>query len=194
MLRTLVIIAIAVITTSAIAQEKGDIAVGANLGANLGKVVNQIGYGVKVQYNIADNIRLEPSYTYYNKAGWDVPYFNIDFNSWECGINAHYLIRPTEKDLEQMSWIKNMILYPLAGVGLINVKCTATDKSNKDNNGSVSTTSFGVNLGIGADLRLSNKFSLNFQIKYMLTNVKFTDYDAKLGSRCMVHLGAAYRL
>lgn len=204
---TLVVMCLVALSASAqYAPEKGDVAVGVNLGANVGNVVNLFGYGAKVQYNVTNNIRLEPSYTYYNKEGLDLSItsyseggmntsnVSIDFNSWECGINAHYLIQATEEAIEKTPWLKRLVTYPLAGVGLMNIKCSAAETKNKANNASVSKNFFGVNLGVGADLKLSTRFSLNLQAKYMLVNVNIKEYNSKLGSRSMVHFGATYRL
>lgn len=187
-------IATSAITTNAIAQEKGDMAIGANIAINGGNVAVLFGYGVKAQYNVTDNIRLEPSYTHYNKAELDVErHFDVYLKSWECGINAHYLVKPTETDLARMPWIKNLVAYSLAGLGLMNLECSGSEKSNKSNSEGVSKTFFGLNLGVGMDLKLSNCFSLNFQTKYMIVSAKIEDYDASLGGRSMIHLGVTYR-
>ena len=80
---------------SAFAQ-KGIQAFGVHLG--YGSEIESASIGVKYQYNITNNIRLEPSANYFfEKKGIDM----FDFNA-----NAHYLI-PTEN---------NIRLYPLAGL------------------------------------------------------------------------------
>lgn len=194
-LRVAIVIAAVVLSAESNAQNKGDIAIGANLNANLGNVVNLIGYGAKVQYNITNDIRLEPSFTNYIKAGLDVPKSDVEIGSWECGINVHYLIRAKEAEIEKMPWTKKIVVYPLAGVGILNIKCSASDKNDKDNSASISKNFFGINLGLGIDLRLTDKLSLSLQSKYMFVDAKLEDYgnDGGLGRRTMASLGLIYK-
>ena len=83
------------------AQEKGDIAVGGNLVFGSGNSFTNVGFGPKFQYNIADPIRLEGSYTYFlKKNGWSM---------WDLSANVHYLFPITDE----------ITIYPLAGVGIL---------------------------------------------------------------------------
>jgi outer membrane protein X len=51
--------------TTAVAQEKGDKAVGVNLALGLGDSYSNYGIGAKFQYNVTKPIRLEGSFTYF---------------------------------------------------------------------------------------------------------------------------------
>ena len=120
---------------SAFAQ-KGIQAFGVNLG--YGSEIESASIGVKYQYNITNNIRLEPSANYFfEKRGVDM----FDFNA-----NAHYLI-PTEN---------NIRLYPLAGLTF-----TRWDFGKVANR-------LGLNIGGGAEFDVSDNLFVNFELKYQI--------------------------
>lgn len=196
--RVAIVIIVLAVSISAISQEKGDIAVGANLAISAGNEVAHTGYGAKMLYNIRDDIRLEPSYTKYNNAEKEIPFVSgsFVFSSREWGLNAHYLFRPAEEELDAMPWMKKIVIYPLAGIGLLNVKCHYSRKGEKSD--IVSANAFGVNFGIGTDICLINRLFLSLQTKVMLASVKFEDAEEyeglNLGSRYMMSLGLIYKL
>ena len=120
---------------SAFAQ-KGIQAFGVNLG--YGSEIESASIGVKYQYNITNNIRLEPSANYFfEKRGVDM----FDFNA-----NAHYLI-PTEN---------NIRLYPLAGLTF-----TRWDFGKVANR-------LGLNIGGGAEFDVSDNLFVNMELKYQI--------------------------
>ena len=123
------------IMSSASAQ-KGIQAFGVNLG--YGSEIESASIGVKYQYNITNNIRLEPSANYFfEKRGVDM----FDFNA-----NAHYLI-PTEN---------NIRLYPLAGLTF-----TRWDLGKVANR-------LGLNIGGGAEFDVSDNLFVNMELKYQI--------------------------
>ena len=123
------------IMSSASAQ-KGIQAFGVNLG--YGSEIESASIGVKYQYNITNNIRLEPSANYFfEKRGIDM----FDFNA-----NAHYLI-PTEN---------NIRLYPLAGLTF-----TRWDLGKVANR-------LGLNIGGGAEFDVSDNLFVNMELKYQI--------------------------
>ena len=123
------------IMSSASAQ-KGIQAFGVNLG--YGSEIESASIGVKYQYNITNNIRLEPSANYFfEKKGIDM----FDFNA-----NAHYLI-PTEN---------NIRLYPLAGLTF-----TRWDFGKVANR-------LGLNIGGGAEFDVSDNLFVNMELKYQI--------------------------
>ena len=120
---------------SAFAQ-KGIQAFGVHLG--YGSEIESASIGVKYQYNITNNIRLEPSANYFfEKKGIDM----FDFNA-----NAHYLI-PTEN---------NIRLYPLAGLTF-----------NRWDFGKV-VNRLGLNMGAGAEFDVSDNLFVNMELKYQI--------------------------
>lgn len=102
----------ALIGLCATAQEKGDMAVGVNLGVapclESGTSVTNFGVGAKFQYNVSDPIRLEAAFDYgFKNKGVDV---------MTIGINAHYIFKVANK----------ISVYPLVGIGYAHCKATAT--------------------------------------------------------------------
>ena len=93
------------------AQEKGDMAVGLNLGVapslESGASVTNFGIGAKFQYNVTNPIRLEAAFDYgFKNKGVDV---------MTIGVNAHYIFNVANK----------FNIYPLVGVGYAHCKATA---------------------------------------------------------------------
>ena len=147
---------------SAFAQ-KGIQAAGVNL--NYGTKAESIGIGVKYQYNITDNIRLEPSMNYYfnnnyNKHGEDV----FDINA-----NAHYLV----------PMASNIRVYPLVGLTFARWNFQEVDGGPWSD----IVTRLGVNLGGGAEMDITDQLMLNFELKYQFVS----DFDQAVFS-----VGLAY--
>lgn len=61
--------------------QKGIKAIGGHL--SYGTDIESVGFGLKFQYNITDNIRLEPSMNYFFK--------NEGVEQYDINANAHYL-------------------------------------------------------------------------------------------------------
>ncbi len=82
--------------------QKGDIAVGLNVG--YGTEIKNVGIGIEGQYNITDAIRAEAGFDYFlEKDG---------LSMWDVNLNFHYLFNVAEK-------IK---VYPLVGITYTNWK------------------------------------------------------------------------
>lgn len=150
--------------------QKGEKAVGVNLG--YGTEISNLGIGAKFQYGITDAIRTEASFNYFLKKD--------GASMWDVNVNAHYLFPIAEK-------IK---VYPLVGLTYANCKVDMgwynegmTPEEIKDlidagiiedasevtgETSSGSEGRFGVNLGAGIQYDLSAKLALNFEIKYQL--------------------------
>lgn len=144
---------------SAYAQ-KGEKAVGVNLG--YGTEISNLGIGAKFQYGITDAIRAEASFDYFLKK---------DFVSmWDVNVNVHYLFPLSDK----------FKVYPLVGLTYTNWKLDGFDisygfddeeLSDYDDEYSVessNTGKFGVNLGAGAEYSITPKLAINFEVKYQL--------------------------
>ena len=118
---------------SAFAQ-KGIQAAGVHL--SYGTEIESFGIGVKYQYNITDNIRLEPSMNYF--------FENNDVDMFDINANAHYLF----------PMASNVRVYPLAGLTFA-----------RWDFGKVATR-LGVNIGGGAEMDITDNLMLNFELKY----------------------------
>ena len=80
--------------------EKGAMAAGVNLTVGFGDSYTNVGLGAKYQYNIIDNLRLEPNFNYYFKKDY--------LSMWDLSVNVHYLFTLYE----------GLNFYPLAGIGV----------------------------------------------------------------------------
>lgn len=156
---------VALIGLCATAQEKGDMAVGLNLGVapslESGLSVTNFGIGAKFQYNVTDPIRLEADVEYWLKdKGMDL--FDVTFN-------AHYLFNVGER----------FKVYPLVGIGFGRAKIGADididydfdfdypyRSSHVEESVSASSTKFLFNVGVGAEYPITEALSIGAELKY----------------------------
>ena len=159
------------------AQQKGDMAVGLNLGAapclESGASLTNFGIGAKFQYNVTNPIRLEADVDYWVKSKW------VDM--LDVTANVHYLFKVGQK----------LNIYPLAGIGYAHIggvfsagdfddlKDTMQgigdylgDNSLYDdfeaslNDVSGGANKFLFNAGVGVEYPLTAKFSIGAEVKY----------------------------
>lgn len=128
--------------------QEGRQAIGFNL--NYGTEVENLGIGVKYQYNITDELRIEPSFNYY--------FENDNRSMRDINVNAHYLFFMN----------RGLRLYPLFGFTYTNWHWDLGEANGYDISGN--KRKFGVNLGGGAEFPLADEWALNFEIKYQLIN------------------------
>ena len=126
-------------------------------------ITKEISIGLKYQYNITDQIRIEPSMNYFFK--------NDGLSMFDINANIHYLFPIAS----------NISLYPLAGFTYTNWHLDLGKAGDYDVSGS--DGKFGVNLGAGMEFDLDKSWSLNFDIKYQL----ISDLD-----QAVFNLGVAY--
>ena len=155
------IVALAGFTTAS-AQEKGDMAVGINVGVapcveGEGAPSN-FGIGAKFQYNVSNPIRLEGAFNYWLKSK--------EVDILDVAVNAHYIFNLSSK----------VNLYPLVGVGYARVADTVWgvdfselyngnyDKAIVTESSSVSRVL--VNVGVGVEYAVSEKVSIGAEVKY----------------------------
>ena len=153
--RTVAIIAIALVTMSltANAQEQGDIAVGGSVALGSGNSYTNIGLSGKVQYNILESIRAEGAFTYFLKKDY--------MSMWDLSVNGNYLLPINE----------TMIVYPLAGLGVLGFKSTGWSSDPK----------LCVNLGGGIDITLTNNLIFNAEAKYKIVEEDWSRFVLSAG-------------
>lgn len=127
--------------TSAFAQKKGDIALGANVSYLTES--SRVGFGGKAQYSLTDNFRLDGGITFF------LPKEKV--NTMEMALNAHYVIPVAE----------SLSLYPLAGLNYLHTSATFGDIT-------ISQGKFGLNLGGGVSYKLSPSVAIGAEAKYIL--------------------------
>lgn len=138
---------VAVIGVSAVAQEKGDVAVGANI--SYGTEISSPGIGVKGQYNLTDAVRGEASFDYFLE--------NSGMKMFDVCLNLHYLFSAGEK----------VSVYPLAGLSVTNFTAKY-EYQEYDYSDSLSTTKLGVNLGGGVQYAVNEKVNIGLELKYQI--------------------------
>jgi outer membrane protein X len=165
-------------TMTAVVQEKGAMAVGGNLAVGMGDEIfgtgeefTNFGIGAKFQYNVMTHLRLEGSFTYFFPKTWG-GLAEVKLSMWDLSVNAHYLFPIAEK-------IK---VYPLAGVGILGSKAIIAEGYIDT---STSTSEFGFNLGGGIDVKLSQAFIFNAEVKYKIGGT---------WKRFLISAGIAYRI
>ena len=143
---------------SAFAQ-KGIQAAGVHL--TYGTEIESFGIGVKYQYNITDNIRLEPSMNYF--------FENNGVDQFDLNANVHYLF----------PMASNVRVYPLAGLTFARWSFPQLIGGKFSND----ATRLGINFGGGAEMDITDKLMLNFELKYQFVN----DFD-----QAIFNFGIAY--
>jgi len=181
---TLLVALVMVSLGSVKAQEAGDMAAGANVGIATGGGLTNFGIGGKFQYNVTDQIRGEGLFTYYLG----------DFKYWDLSVNAHYLFGIP--DVPQLN------VYPLAGLSLCGFGGGSGDSYWEyfdsitgqwvreyldDNEDGGSSTTLGLNLGGGANYKLTDQLYFNAELKY---RIELAQYSTNM---FMISVGVAYK-
>ena len=133
-------------TANVSAQQKGDFAVGGHFSL-LG-----MGVGPKLQYNVANKIRLEGAFTYYLLVSESRTFVDSEasLNSWwDITANAHFLIPAG----------KAVVLYPVVGLGMNKIVAKQVGYADE------SLTLPVINLGFGTEFKLGENIALNFELK-----------------------------
>lgn len=132
------------IISSTFAQ-KGIQAAGVHL--SYGTEISSIGLGIKYQYNITDNVRLEPSLNYF--------FENDGVDMFDINANVHYLFPMTS----------NARLYPLGGFTFARWRADfGTDGAE------ITHSKFGLNLGGGAEFDIADELMINFELRYQFVS------------------------
>lgn len=134
--------------------QEGTSAVGFNLGYATGDGINNLGIGVKYSYQMSDNLRVQPSFTYY--------FEKDNANLYDLSVDFHYLFNFNDD---------KMAFYPIFGF------TTPFYHFNGDEGIESHTwTRFGCNLGAGLQYKLTDDFALVGEAKYKI--VKDIDHVA----------------
>lgn len=128
--------------STALYADSGDLALGLQM-VN-GSSLNQMGLGVKVQCSLYDQLRLEPSFTYYFEKN--------SVSTWDIAINLHYVVSVTS----------NFEAYPLIGLGY--------SRWTTDFGGGVSSDDDRIfaDLGAGFDFAASKNLWFTTELRYEL--------------------------
>ena len=154
MKRIFTILYVAIIGFIGAHAQKGDMAVGLNLGVapclEKNASLTNFGIGAKFQYNVTNPIRLEADVDYWFKAkGMDM---------FDITANVHYLFNLGSK----------VKVYPIVGIGYASVGGGySIDMDDFDfDGGSSRMNRFIFNVGVGGEYAITSKLSAGFEIKY----------------------------
>ena len=139
--------------------QKGKQAIG--FGLSYGTEIENLGLGLKYQYNITNPIRLEPSINYF--------FENDNVSMLDLNVNFHYLFPVAS----------NFKLYPLVGLTFSNWMFDFGDSwLDDDFDLDDNECRFGMNLGAGGELSLNRNWAFNFEFRYQLVS----DFDQVLSA------------
>lgn len=140
--------------TASAHADKGQHAAGISFGYTAGtRNMSNLGLGIHYSYQLSDNFRIEPGFTYY----FDTEKFAMK----DVSLNAHYLFT-TKNDKSHF--------YPLFGVTTIfgaEREYGDPDKG-EEYHPKDSFARFGVNLGAGFQYDVTDDFALVLEAKYRL--------------------------
>jgi outer membrane protein X len=169
------------------AQEAGDVAAGVNLAAGFGNEFTNVGIGAKFQYNVTAPVRAEGSFTFFPKKD--------GLGMWDLSVNGHYLIG--------IPSVSNFTVYPVAGLGLtgytggggggeyewqnpITGEWEREEYESEEGEGGTYTV-LGLNLGGGAEYKLTDRIRVNAELKYRI------GFDSDVfANRFLISAGIAY--
>lgn len=154
MKKILLALVFAVTGLCAFAQEKGDKALGLNLGVapslEKGSSVTNFGIGAKFQYNVTDPVRLEADLEYWFK--------DHTIDVFDISANVHYLFRAGDR----------VNIYPVVGIGYAHIGggVKVPDYIEVDNSDGGGGSRFLFNLGVGVEYAVSQRVRMGLEIKY----------------------------
>lgn len=131
---------------SAFAQNWG---VGINLG--YGNEISKPSLGVKALYDINESFTLAPSFNFYLPETEEYSGYESKLNYWDLNLDLHWTCY--DDDMYQ--------LYPIVGVTYLNAK-VSVDGYNE------SEGKFGVNLGFGGQMYLTEIWLISAEVKYQI--------------------------
>lgn len=167
MKKVLSLLLMAMFSIGTFAQSEGDLAVGVNL--NYGTEVETVGFGLKGQYNITDQFRVEAIADYWLKKNGVM--------NWDAQANIHYLIKILEP----------LAVYPLVGGGYGGYRRDAVDLVTVGPVSVNTKVATGGNLfaivGGGVQFNLSDNIFASAELKYQIQD----------GSQLVISAGIAYK-
>ena len=167
-------------SVSSVSNRAGEISIGLSPVISFPSdiLLTNFGFYGKLRVGVANPIRLEGCFAYYlprNIKVWKG--VSIKMNMWEVGLNAHLTLKHLSKNDKFLS-------YPLIGFGVMGLKGTVLGES-------FSTVFFGMNAGVGFDIKLYKKLFFNTEVKYLITfSKKAALYGGEqMGGRTMISSG-----
>ncbi len=160
-MKKLFVLIIAVLFIGTIQETKAQFSVGAGLG--FATDISTLGISANLAYEIDETWAATGSYTHFlekNNIKWSAIDFNANYNISEIDNLGQF--------------------YAIGGINITTVKIDIPGFSNFINDSSVSESNFGVNIGAGIKIDLSDKMLLAPEMTYSLKTGGYLRIGAKL--------------
>ena len=145
--------------------QKGEKAAGINL--NFGTTASNVGLGAKFQYGLTNNIRIEPSFTYYFGGS----------GMYDITANVHYLFNVAPQ----------INVYPLAGIGfdMCRYEMVQIDEYNNFEYKTSKETdaAFKINFGAGAEYGITEHISAGLELRYEVITGGYSQFVVGIGTK-----------
>ena len=168
-----------VLSSMTMFAEQGETWVGLTGNAGLNSNYKNYGPGLKIQYELFNNVRLEASANYFFKTSYAA---SSDITIWDADLNLHYVFR-----------VGDLGIYPIIGGSLVNkiyddVKLNLDDTMTHrwelfEDHKNESKMAF--NGGAGLEYKIMPKLKLNAEFKMQIM---------QNNNRPVVSVGVAYAL
>ena len=133
-------------------HQPGDMSFGGHVIHFMDDGFSLTGIGAKFRYTVLEQLRVEAGFSYFFPNEQRILGIAVNQNMLDFSVNAHWLFAMNER----------FTLYPLAGLGLVNLRTTVTaDAIGLD--GNTSESHLIMNFGGGAELQLSDNISVHIE-------------------------------
>ena len=115
-------------------------------------------FGIKALYDINESYTIAPSLNFYLPTTETFYKSEIKDKYWDINVDVHYNFYNTDKGK----------LYPLAGITFFHINSTETFIEDNKEESSESEGLFGINLGFGGQMNLTDRWIVSAEIKYQI--------------------------
>ena len=160
------------ISITAFSQTK-NVGIGLNLG--YGNEVSQPSIGAKMLFDVDQAFTIAPSFNYYFPEKFELLGVETKFTCWDLNADVHWNFYNKDK----------YKLYPLVGLSYFSVKSSVeASLGDYDVEGSESEGKFGVNLGFGGQMYLSENLVASAEVKYQI----ISDFNQFVPSLSLIYM------
>lgn len=144
------------VSVTTFAQTK-NVGIGLNLG--YGNEVSKPFVGAKMLFDINEAFTIAPSFNYYFTDKFELLGVETKLSCWDLNADVHWNFYNRD----------SYKLYPLAGVSYFNAKASVeAGLGNYDVEASESEGKFGLNLGFGGQMNLTENLVASAEVKYQI--------------------------
>ena len=134
-------------------HQQGDMSFGGHIIHYMEDGISLTGIGAKFRYTVIEQLRVEAGLSYFfPKEIARIMGISANVSMLDFSVNAHYLFPINER----------LTLYPLVGLGLLNLRATATADV-LDTRVSTSESHVIINIGGGAEFQVADNISFHLE-------------------------------